>query len=160
MGSTEGVAAAIGRTLADCGVRVEVRPVQEVKSTQRYRAVIVGSAVQRGRWLPEAMLFLLENHADLSSKPFAAFLVCMTMSMRNEQYRASAARWLEPVRALIQPVSEGYFAGSLDIDKVPSLIDRLKFRISVLLGVWTEGDHRDWAAIRAWAAQLQPALEA
>lgn len=64
------------------------------------------------------------------------------------------ADWLGPVRALVKPVSEGYFAGMLDISKVPSFADRLKFRISVLLGVWTEGDHRDWNAIRAWTNTL------
>jgi len=36
--------------------------------------------------------------------------------------------------------------------------DRIKFRISVMTGVWTEGDHRDWAAIRAWASSLRPLL--
>jgi hypothetical protein len=38
--------------------------------------------------------------------------------------------------------------------------ERLKFRMSVLLGVWTEGDHRDWNAIRAWAEELKPLLAA
>jgi hypothetical protein len=28
----------------------------------------------------------------------------------------------------------------------------------VLFGVWKEGDHRDWAAIRAWAESLRPQL--
>ena len=66
------------------------------------------------------------------------------------------------MRALVRPVSEGLFAGTLDIKKIPSIGDRLKFRISVMMGVWKEGDHRDWNAIRAWAASLvglfQPVL--
>ena len=56
------------------------------------------------------------------------------------------------------PVSEGLFAGTLDISKIPSFGNRLKFKLSVLFGVWTEGDHRDWNAIRAWAKSLQPLL--
>jgi hypothetical protein len=40
-----------------------------------------------------------------------------------------------------------------------SLGDRLKFRVSVALGVWSEGDHRDWDAIRAWARALKSVLE-
>jgi len=32
------------------------------------------------------------------------------------------------------------------------------FRLSVLFGVWSEGDHRDWDAIRAWAESLRPLL--
>ena len=45
--------------------------------------------------------------------------------------------------------------GALDISKVPSFGDRLKFRLSVAFGAWTEGDHRNWNAIRAWAADLR-----
>jgi len=50
------------------------------------------------------------------------------------------------------------FAGVLDISKVPSLSERLKFRLSVVMGVWTEGDQRDWEAIREWAAGLRSRL--
>jgi menaquinone-dependent protoporphyrinogen IX oxidase len=60
------------------------------------------------------------------------------------------------VRALVKPVSEGQFAGALDISKVPAWRDRLMFRLSVLFGVWAEGDHRDWKAIRSWAESLVP----
>jgi hypothetical protein len=50
------------------------------------------------------------------------------------------------------------FAGMLDIRKIPSFGDRLKFRLSVLFGAWSEGDHRDWNAIREWASLLHPKL--
>lgn len=66
--------------------------------------------------------------------------------------------WLDPVKALVRPVNTGLFAGFLDISKVPSLSDRLKFRMSVLFGVWKEGDHRDWVAIRAWAEETRRLL--
>ena len=32
------------------------------------------------------------------------------------------------------------------------------FRLSVMFGVWSEGDHRDWDAIRAWAESIRPLL--
>jgi hypothetical protein len=82
----------------------------------------------------------------------------MTLAMQNGQYREQVATWLAPIRRLVQPVSEGLFAGALDIDKVPSRADRLKFRMSVALGVWSEGDHRDWNAIQGWAEQIRPLL--
>jgi hypothetical protein len=56
--------------------------------------------------------------------------------------------------------SEGLFAGALDISQVPSFSDRLNFRLTVAFGVWSEGDHRDWDAIRAWAKELMPLLVA
>ncbi len=159
-GSTAGVAEAIAKTLTERGAQVEVLPMQDVTDLAPYRAVVAGSAIQEGKWLPEAMQFVQTHRAALAQKPFALFTVCMTMAMKNETYHRGVPEWLAPVRALVKPVSEGYLAGALDLDKVPSLRKRLMFRMSVVLGVWTEGDHRDWNAIRAWsnalAATLQP----
>ncbi len=158
-GSTAGVAQAIGQTLTESGALVEVRPMQELKDLAPYKAVVAGSAIQGGKWLPEAMQFMQAHQATLALKPFAAFLVCMTLAMpQADKYREHVATWLEPVRALAKPVSEGLFAGALDIRAIPSFGDKLKFRLSVIFGVWREGDHRDWDAIRAWAADLKPRL--
>lgn len=159
-GSTAGVAEAIGKTLAEHGLQVDVRPMSDVVDLAPYRAVVAGSAIQDKRWLPEAMQFVRTHQAGLAQKPFAAFLVCMTLTIQNGKYRAEVAQWMQPVRALVRPVSEGLFAGALDLSKVPSLRKRLMFRLSIALGAWDEGDHRDWDAIRAWAealaARLQP----
>ena len=160
-GATAGVAEAIGKTLTEQGLTVEVLSMKEVKDLSAYQAVVAGSAINSGAWLPEALQFVKVHQAELRRKPFAAFLVCMTLSMKNgEQYRSHIASWLQPVRALVRPVSEGLFAGTLDIGKIPSFSDRLKFRLSVLFGVWKEGDHRDWNAIHAWAASLPSLLSA
>jgi menaquinone-dependent protoporphyrinogen oxidase len=157
-GFTVGVAEAIGKVLADSGAQVEVRPMSDVSDLSPYRAVVAGSAIQGQRWLPEALDFLRTNRATLEQKRVATFLVCMTLAMKNENYRRVLPEWMQPVHALVTPVSEGFFAGALDIKKVPSLRKRLMFRLSVLFGVWTEGEHRDWDAIRAWATNLVPLL--
>jgi menaquinone-dependent protoporphyrinogen oxidase len=57
-GSTAGVAQAIGDTLCNLGVEIDVRPMQYVQTLANYSAVVAGSAIQGGRWLPEAMQFL------------------------------------------------------------------------------------------------------
>ncbi len=157
-GSTVGVAEAIGKALTESGAQVDVRPMSEVKDLTPYDAVVAGSAIQAKQWLPEAIQFVQAHQKELSQKPFADFLVCMTLAMKIGDYRGAVAEWLEPVRRLVKPVSEGLFAGALDISKVPSFKDRLNFRISVAMGVWSEGDHRDWAAIRTWANSLAPML--
>jgi len=153
-GATRGVAESIGKTLAEGGAQVEVLPMESVKDLTPYTAVVAGSAIRDKKWLPEAMQFIQTNRGVLGQKPFAAFLVCMTMSMKNPQYREGVKEWLDPVRALVKPVSEGFFAGALDLRKVPSLRKRLMFRLSTAFGVWSEGDHRDWNAIHAWASSL------
>jgi menaquinone-dependent protoporphyrinogen oxidase len=158
-GSTAGVAETIGKILAEDGAQVDVLPMQEVKDLAPYRAVVAGSAIRAAKWLPEAMQFVQTHRAALASKPFAAFIVCMTLAMPSgEKYRSHVADMLQPVRALVRPVSEGLFAGILDISKVPSIGDKIKFRLSVAMGVWSQGDHRDWNAIRSWAEDLRPRL--
>lgn len=154
-GWTVGVVEAIGRTLAENGAKVDVLPMSDVKDLSPYDAVVAGSAINGGAWLPKAIQFIRGHQAELKRKPFASFLVCTTLAMKNgEQYRGHVSSWLDPVRALVRPVSVGLFAGGLDIRKIPSFSDRLKFRLSVLFGVWKEGDHRDWNAIQKWAMEL------
>lgn len=158
-GSTAEVAEAIGKILAQGGAQIEVRPMKDVEDLTPYRAVVAGSAIQNKQWLPEAMQFIQTHQAALTQRPFSAFLVCMTLAMKNaDKYRGFVENFLQPVRALVKPVSEGLFAGVLDISKVPSASDRFKFRLSVIFGVWTEGDHRDWNAIRSWADSIRPLL--
>jgi menaquinone-dependent protoporphyrinogen oxidase len=158
-GSTKGVSEAIGKTLTELGADVDVIPMKDVKNISQYKGVIAGSAIQAGKWLPEAMEFMQIHKQNLNQIPFAAFSVCMTLAMnRGNNYRNAVSGWLSPVRNLVPPVSEGLFSGILDIKKIPSLSDRIKFRISVIAGVWKEGDHRNWEEIRIWATNLKSFL--
>jgi menaquinone-dependent protoporphyrinogen oxidase len=158
-GTTTGVAQAIGKILERDGIEVDVVAMEDVHDLAPYRAVVLGSSIQAARWLPEATAFVHSYQATLRALPVAIFTVCMTMAMaRSEQYRQEVAGWLAPVRSLIRPVNEGYFAGRLQIDQVSSFGERIKFRFSVLFGIWKEGDHRDWRAIALWAGELKKQL--
>jgi menaquinone-dependent protoporphyrinogen oxidase len=151
-GATKGVAEAIAKTLTEGDIEADVIPMSEVKDLGPYSAVVAGSAIHGSAWLPEALEFIRSNQKTLSAKPFAAFLVCLTLAMPNgEKYRPF-------VKDFLKPVSEAQFAGALDLKKLSSLGDRIKFGISVLLGVWKQGDHRDWEAVKDWALELKPEL--
>lgn len=157
-GSTAGVAEAIGRTLADGGLPVEIQPMGAVKDLSPYRAVVAGSAIRGQIWLPEAMQFLHANRTILNRKPFAAFLVCITLAMPGAaNYRAGISGWMDPVRAQVTPVSVGLFAGALDLGKL-TFAERLRMGAAVALHIFPAGDHRDWNAIHAWAAELPSQL--
>ncbi len=159
-GSTSGVAEEIGKTLAEGGTQADVRLMKEVKDLAPYQAVVAGSAIRGSKWLPEAMEFLQTNRSALTRKPFAAFLVCITLAMPNaKQYVGFVSDFLKPVRALVKPVSEGLFAGALDYSKVPVIPEGVQLRILSAASKTPEGDYRDWNAVRAWANQLNPLLE-
>jgi menaquinone-dependent protoporphyrinogen oxidase len=158
-GTTAEVADAICKTLTESGAQVDVMPVQEVKDVTPYGAVIAGSAIRAARWLPEAVHFIRTYQSALRHKPFAMYTVCITLAMVNgDQYRKAVSEWTAPVRAIVQPLSEGLFAGHLDFDKLPFSWETLKLRATVAMGVFPRGDHRDWNAICAWTESLKPML--
>lgn len=158
-GSTAEVAEAIGKTLSENRTDVDIIPMEEVKDLASYQAVIVGSAIRKSKWLPEAVQFVRTHQETLRHKPIAMFTVCITLAMSNsEQYRSVVTGWTAPVSALIRPLSEGLFAGVLDFGKLPFSLDTLMLRATVAAGVFPRGDHRDWNAIRTWAESLKPVL--
>lgn len=157
---TKGVAEAIGITLQGSGAVVDVIPMSKVSSVTDYDLIIAGSAINSSAWLPEGMEFLKKFQSQLRSKPFAAFLVCMTLALKDgEKYREQVSSWMDPVRTLVDPISIGLFAGGLEIKRIPKFGERLMFQLSVLFGFWKEGDHRDWIKINDWTLNLVRLLE-
>jgi len=153
-GSTAGVAEAIGKTLGRDGRQVEVKPVGEIDDLSPYGGVVMGSAIHGRIWLPEAIKFLNYHKEELNRKPFAAFMVCITLAMKNgESYRQGLRDWMGPVRNVVRPFDEGYFAGALDLDKLSGM-DKIKMGMAATFGVFPKGDFRDWKAIEAWAESL------
>jgi menaquinone-dependent protoporphyrinogen oxidase len=158
-GSTAEIAEAIGRTLSEGGMKVDVVSMNDVRDLSLYDAVVAGSAIQGSKWLPEAVQFIHSNRTALAQKRFAMFTVCITMAMKNAtNYRQGVLSWVAPVRSMVKPLSEGLFAGMLDFKKLPFSWNVLMLRLTVALGIFPHGDHRDWNAVRAWADELNPIL--
>ena len=161
-GSTLGIAEAVGDVLRQQGIAVDVRPMSEVKDVTTYSAIVLGSAIRQEKWLPEAMQFIHKHQVDFEQKPVATFLVCMALATKDTtRYKSglqSAREWMRPVRELVQPVSEGYFAGALNLGKIKELHFRIILSTLVILRLFPKGDHRDWKAINQWADELPAKL--
>jgi len=156
-GSTGGVAESIGQVLSIAGATVDVRFLKDVKDLSPYQAVIVGSAIRMGKWLPEAVEFVKTHQDRLSRVPVAYFAVCLALKDDTAENRRKALGYLDPVRKQfpqVKPVDVGLFAGAVDYKK-------LSFAYSLILKVKgaPEGDFRNWEAIRKWAAQISPVLD-
>ncbi len=156
-GSTGGVAEAIGKTLAEGGAHVDVRPVQAVTSLDGYTAVVLGSAIHSGKWLPEAINFLQSNQSHLRQLPTAFFLVCMMAAADTEMNRSAIAQWLAEEQALVRPVALGRFAGALFPNKY-FFTTTICLRIFLAYLKLPGGDYRNWDAIRAWSKTILPLL--
>ncbi len=157
-GATAGVAEAIGQTLSTNGAVVDVRPIKEVTDLSSYQAVVIGSAVHSGKWMPEAVALVEHNQTVLRRIPTAVFQVCMMLATDNEQYKRMVPDWLAPLRAQLHPIAEGSFSGALWPNKYPKLSEKLGLRIFLAAIHLKAGDYRNWDAIRTWAESLRPVL--
>lgn len=91
-GSTAEIAAAIGKSLSQNGIHVDIIPMQAVKDVSEYQAIVAGSAIRNRAWLPEAMEFVRTHRSELSQKRFATFTACITLAMSNsDQYRKAVS---------------------------------------------------------------------
>lgn len=157
-GSTEEVSEAIGKTISENGGIVDVRPIKAVTNLSLYRAVVIGSAVYSGKWMPEAVTFVKLNQSVLRKIPTAIFQVCMMLATNNEQYKRMVPDWLAPYRAQIHPVAEDSFAGALWPNRYPKLSEKIGLHIFLATVKLKPGDYRDWDAIRLWAERTAPLL--
>lgn len=150
-GSTVGVAEAIGKTLGERGLEVDVKPLKENPPLDCYDAVVLGSAVNGGAWLPEAMSFVESHRTALADKPVAVF--CVHSMNAGDDAKATKKRlaYLDKVRALVTPADEGFFLGKGPEAAESSFIARWAFKA---FGGAGEGDMRDYDKIRTWAEQL------
>ncbi len=150
-GSTVGVAEAIGKGLSERGYAVDVKPLKEQPSLDGYDAVVLGSAVNGGAWLPEAVGFAKSHASQLAKVPVAAFCVHIMNAGDDEKATKRRLGYLDEVRGVIEPVDEGYFLGKGPTAEDSSFIMRWAFRT---FGGSGEGDCRDWGEIRSWAEQV------
>ncbi len=148
-GSTVEVATAIGESLSKRGFAVNVKPVKEKPNLAGYQAILMGSAIRMGSWLPEAVDFIKANQQALNKLPVALFSVHMLNTGSDDASRTARLAYLEAVRPLLNQAEEAYFAGKMDFSRL-SFLDR--FVAGLVKAV--EADHRDWDKIRSWAPAM------
>lgn len=155
-GSTGEIAAAIGKSLCAAGAKVDVRHLPEVTDLSGYQAFVIGSPIQAGMWINEAMKFLRGHQNELAKFPVAYFIACMAMSSDKEESRKLGQGYVErPLRMIpkIKPAAMGAFAGKVDYAKMPKRYHGVMRRI-----VPEDRDARDWDKIGEWTSTLPKVL--
>ncbi|NDJ60359.1 MAG: flavodoxin [Chloroflexi bacterium] len=155
-GTTLEVAQMIADELRRSGLPVDVLPIKAVTDLSAYSAVVIGSPVHFGQWLPEAVQFLEDHRDALSQMPVAYFTVAMTMHEDTAEARAKTMAFLDPVLAAlpeIDPVGIGLFAGKMDRKALP----RVEQWVATLNG-YPDGDFRNEFSIRTWANLIRDDL--
>lgn len=150
-GSTRAIAKTIADELRTAGVATDLHEVGEFDDFGEYDAVVFGSAIYAGHWLPEAKQFAERHRAELATVPVWLF--------SSGPLGAPDPRPHDDPRQLAAPMGpveirdHRVFAGKLDKSSL-GLRERLIVRA---IGA-PEGDFRDWEAIRSWAGEIGTAL--
>ena len=161
-GSTRGIAERIANGLRRQGLSVNVLPMSAVGDVNGYDAVVLGSAIHGGGWLPEAHEFVERHATDLRTRAVWLFSVS-TLGDEESMFRPRAAERLRRMRketpelalfrTSIGPRGHRNFAGAIRRSDWPAT-GRAFFR--AMGGRY--GDHRNWTAIDAWSDQIARAL--
>ena len=156
-GSTQEVAEAIAATLRERGLAVDTQPMQQVRSLDQYRAIVLGAALYIGRWHKDARRFLAQYREALTQRPVAIFALG-PLHTDEKEFQGSREQLEKELAKFpwLKPVALELFVGKFDPAK-------LGFPWTVLpaLKNMPASDARDWRVIRDWAsnlaAQFQPA---
>ncbi|HHC79244.1 MAG TPA: hypothetical protein ENK46_05130 [Flavobacteriia bacterium] len=155
-GSTKEIAETIGKVLSDQGNTVDVKKISDIENIVHYKNVVIGSAIQYDKWMPEAREFIMKNEKILSKKAVDFFLVCLVLSRKDDKTILKAKGYATKTLKLTPTIkvnSFGKFAGVLDYSKMPFAQRILAKGIFAVIGV-KEGDYRDWHAIESWAKNI------
>jgi menaquinone-dependent protoporphyrinogen oxidase len=144
--ATAEIGEAIGRHLRSAGLEVEVRPADDVGAVAAYDAVVIGSGVYMGKWLPAATKLIDRFQIDLRERP--VWLFCSGPTGELAEAPADPA-CLAELEGLVNPVSHRTFGGRLEREK-------LGFGERLVVGMVKApmGDFRDWEAVEGWSREI------
>jgi menaquinone-dependent protoporphyrinogen oxidase len=147
-GATDELAQMIGSTIAQHGLVVDVRQMDDVDTVFPYDALVLGSAVYMGRWLSEARQFVDLHEGGILSRP--------TWLFSSGPIGTSAGADTFDADALVRRTGardHHLFGGRL----LKGSLGLRERAVARLLRV-PDGDHREWAAAAAWATAIARTL--
>lgn len=148
-GCTGSIAERVAEVLGRSGHRVTLSDVRRFPDPADFDAVVAGSGVRAGRWHKVAQTWLLRHAEVLRNRPLALFTVGLRIAEPGRE--AEVRRYMDPLlrEAQLSPLDLGLFAGLFEAEGF-SFIERMLLKAMKV----TPADHRDWAVIEAWAAQV------
>jgi menaquinone-dependent protoporphyrinogen oxidase len=150
-GATGEIADAVAAVLAERGLEVTVLPPEQVGEIELFDAAVLGSAVYMGQWMRPARELVDRHGAALAARPVWLFSSGpVGEPAKPAENPVDFSKILETTKAR----DHRLFAGRL-IRKHLSFPDRAM--ASAIRA--QEGDFRNWAEIRAWAADIASALQ-
>jgi menaquinone-dependent protoporphyrinogen oxidase len=152
-GSTREIADALADTFQSVGLTAEVADAGASPATSGYDAVVVGSALYMGHWLPQARAFVTRHQEALQRVP--VWLFSSGPLGESPAQPAGEPAQLAELLAASGAREHRVFVGKLHRDALG-----LGEKLAVKLVKAPQGDFRDWDAIRAWGGEIATVLSA
>lgn len=156
-GSTAEIAQRIAEVLAEAGHSVDCVPAGDIRSIERYEAIVLGSAVYVRRWRGEATHFLRKHRDALSERPFWVF---SSGPVGDPKAEPPSEAWLEPPRIVKKVEGLGAREHVVFGGRLP-LHPRGPIERAMAKNTPPEyQDRRDWEEIRRWAVGISAEIDA
>jgi menaquinone-dependent protoporphyrinogen oxidase len=152
-GSTLEIAAAIAEELRTKGIEADLKDAGQVAEVSGYDAVVLGSGIYAGNWLPEAKQMVDRHRAELSKMPVWLFS-SGPLGAPDPQPHDDPKRIATSAVGDLPTRDHHMFPGKLDKGSL-GFAERIIARAVKA----PEGDFRDWDDIRTWADSIVAALE-
>ncbi|WP_017570203.1 flavodoxin domain-containing protein [Nocardiopsis halotolerans] len=155
-GSTREIAERIADRLRGRGHTADVRPLPGAPEADGYEAVILGSAVHGGSWIPGAYDYVRANAESLGRMPVWLFSVGLARVLGGWFGKhVQVPKEIAELRGAVGFREHRLLAGALRPGHLP-LFGRAVYR---LMG-GRYGDFRDWDEIDGWADAIAADLSA
>ncbi|WFN35855.1 flavodoxin domain-containing protein [Methanomicrobium antiquum] len=149
-GSTKDIADKIAQILTEDGYDADSKNILDITQTDEYGAVIAGSAIQMGKWLPEAKDFMQTFKSHLNRVPLFVFSCGITLNKPDENVIRKAYFSTDEIKQYVSPKETGLFAGKLDTSLLSDSDKDL-----VVLAKPECGDFRDYDEVKKWVLKIE-----
>ena len=150
-GSTDEIAAAIARHLADTGLKVTFAAPADVTDLTAYDAVVLGSAVYAGHWLDPAKNLVARLQGQLRARPVWLF---SSGPIGDPPMPTDDAVEVTDLLEETGAREHKVFAGHIDKSRLGFAEKAIVRALRVAVG-----DYRDWDDVTTWSAQIAATLQ-
>lgn len=157
-GATSTIADKIGKVLCEQGFQVDLMLARKVKDVSSYDAILIGTPIYYGEFLPGIKSFLNKHQQSIAGKPHVLFVNCTYLKEDTEEIRNKVMElWVNPMLEKfpeIKPLNIGLFGGKI----LFSELYPVEYFLMKLMK-YEDGDFRDYDKIGAWAESMTETLK-
>jgi menaquinone-dependent protoporphyrinogen oxidase len=159
-GATAGIAERIARALEKSGLSVDLKKIDDVRTTDGYDAFVIGSAAYYFHWLKEASTFVRNHKHEFEKRPVWLFSSGPLGDDKvdaegHDILKGAVPREFAEFSQTLDARDKHVFFGAFDPDAEPvGLMERFTRLLPAVREALPSGDFRDWTEIETWARRI------